>query len=231
VTQTKLTPKQLLDRTRSLTADLLRYDLNNLTPAQSIRLDRAAALRLELDDISSRQLAGLPVDMAKFVVASEALERMLGGNPDQQYDNRHDFSGAKQELLRFLDDRAKTQERKAKRLAAASNKLEGSDSVPSIHEHHQQQAANGEDEQLAPHESSALTRPLPEPSAAAVPALRRPAPLPPPVAETPSERIARINGGTAVPPSPWRPSPTTQSYFASAPGNTGFRGFDVPKDF
>ena len=73
MTIVKLEPRQLLDRMRKLTATLLGYDLSNLTPAQSVRLDRAAALRLELDDVQSRQLAGLPVDMAKFVVASEAL--------------------------------------------------------------------------------------------------------------------------------------------------------------
>jgi hypothetical protein len=83
VTTKKLEPKQLLDRMRNEVAGLLKYDLNNLTAAQSVRLDRAAALRLELDDISSRQLAGLPIDMAKFVVASEALERLVGGNPDE----------------------------------------------------------------------------------------------------------------------------------------------------
>jgi hypothetical protein len=82
VTTKKLEPKQLLDRMRNEAAELLKYDLNNLTAAQSVRLDRAAALRLELDDVQSRQLAGLPIDMAKFVVASEALERLVGGNPE-----------------------------------------------------------------------------------------------------------------------------------------------------
>jgi hypothetical protein len=105
VTTTKLTPKQLLDRMRKLKAALLNCDLNDMTPAQSVRLDRAAALRLELDDIQGRQLAGLPVDMAKFVVASEALERMLGGNPEQPT-NSPDFSGAREELNRFLVERA-----------------------------------------------------------------------------------------------------------------------------
>jgi hypothetical protein len=89
VTQTKLTPKQLLDRMRKLTADLLGYDLTNLTPAQSVRLDRAAAIRLMLDDVQSRQLAGLDIDMTKFVAASEVLERMLdGGDPEQPRERR-----------------------------------------------------------------------------------------------------------------------------------------------
>ena len=90
MTTKKLEPKQLLDRMRNEVAGLLKYDLSNLTAAQSVRLDRAAALRLELDDVQSRQLAGLPIDMAKFVVASEALERLVGGNPDAPAAG-HDF--------------------------------------------------------------------------------------------------------------------------------------------
>jgi hypothetical protein len=119
VTQTKLTPKQLLDRMRKSTADLLGYDLTaKLTAAQSVRLDRAAVLRLELDDVQSRQLAGLPVDMAKFVVASEALERLVGGAPEQTTAS-HDFSGAKEELARLLERRAEALARRREHDEAA----------------------------------------------------------------------------------------------------------------
>jgi hypothetical protein len=107
----KLTPKALLDRMRKLTAVLLGYDLTNLTPAESIRLDRAATLRLELDDVQSRQLAGLPIDMAKFVVASEALERLVGGNPETSTTGV-DFSNAHAELAALLDKRTAAIERR-----------------------------------------------------------------------------------------------------------------------
>jgi hypothetical protein len=62
--------------------------------------------------------------MAKFVVASEALERLVGGRPDQP-ETGHDFSGAREELHRFLVQRAdaieKRREREAKAIAAAAS--------------------------------------------------------------------------------------------------------------
>lgn len=118
MTTKKLEPKQLLDRMRNEAAELLKYDLNNLTAAQSVRLDRAAALRLELDDVQSRQLAGLPIDMAKFVVASEALERLVGGNPETSTTG-HDFSGAREELRQFFARRAEAIARRDARAAEA----------------------------------------------------------------------------------------------------------------
>jgi hypothetical protein len=60
VTATKLTPKQLLDRMRKTSAELLGYDLDNLTPAQSVRLDRAAAIRLELEIFSRASSRACP---------------------------------------------------------------------------------------------------------------------------------------------------------------------------
>ena len=69
---------------RAKTAAMLKLDVDNLTPAQSVRLDRAATLSLELNDIEERKLIGAPFDMVKYIAASEALERMLGGDPDVQ---------------------------------------------------------------------------------------------------------------------------------------------------
>jgi hypothetical protein len=91
---------------RKSAADMLGYDLTvKLTAAQSVRLDRAAALRLELDDLQGRQLAGLPIDTNKYVVASESLERLVGGDPEQST-TTHDFIGAREELENFFVQRA-----------------------------------------------------------------------------------------------------------------------------
>jgi hypothetical protein len=103
------------DRLRKETAQLLGLDVNNLTATQSIRLDRAATLRLELDDIESRKLQGATFDAVKYIAVSEALERMLGGNPEQP-NNSPDFSGAREELANFLVKRAERIEQRDSKL-------------------------------------------------------------------------------------------------------------------
>jgi hypothetical protein len=77
---------------------------NALTAAQEVRLSRAVVLRLELDDIESRKLQGAPFDAAKYIVISEAFERLVGGQPDAPA--TRDFSGAREELERFVTARA-----------------------------------------------------------------------------------------------------------------------------
>jgi hypothetical protein len=94
------------DRLRKETAELLGLDIDDLTATQSIRLDRAATLRLELDDIESRKLQGATFDAVKYIAVSEALERMLGGQPEQPSSDRDLFAGARDELERFLVARA-----------------------------------------------------------------------------------------------------------------------------
>jgi len=109
---TDVDPSILRARLRRETAELLGYDIDELTAAQSVRLDRAATLRLELDDIETRQLAGLPIEMAKYVVASEALERLVAtAHPEQE--NSHDFSGAREKLAALIENMARAEEYKA----------------------------------------------------------------------------------------------------------------------
>jgi hypothetical protein len=78
---------------------------------------------LMLDDLQSKQLAGLEFDAKQFVVASEALERMLGGDPDQPAAAETDeqrkqrwadetFAGAHEELNALLGRRAEALERR-----------------------------------------------------------------------------------------------------------------------
>jgi hypothetical protein len=75
------------DRLRKETAALLGLDIDNLTAAQSVRLDRCSTLRLELDDIESRKLQGAAFDAVKYIAVSEALERLVGGHPEQTANN------------------------------------------------------------------------------------------------------------------------------------------------
>ena len=68
---------------RASTAKLMSLDLDNLSSWQSVRLDRATVLRLELDTLASKQLAGQAIDTNKYATASETLERLIGGRPEQ----------------------------------------------------------------------------------------------------------------------------------------------------
>jgi voltage-gated potassium channel Kch len=73
---------KLLSSLRASTITLLGYDdVEHLTAAQQIRIDRAITLRLTIDDLQARQLRGERIDVSGFVEASESLERMVGGNP------------------------------------------------------------------------------------------------------------------------------------------------------
>jgi hypothetical protein len=74
------------DRLRKETAALLGMDIDNLTAAQSVRLDRAATLRLELDDIESRKLQGATFNAVQYIAISEALERLISGRADATTD-------------------------------------------------------------------------------------------------------------------------------------------------
>lgn len=86
---------------RASTAKLLGYDdVGRLSAAQEIRLSRAISLRLICDAAQAAQLCGRPYDVRAFTDASEALERMVGGNPDAPSQQR--FSGEHQKRLREL---------------------------------------------------------------------------------------------------------------------------------
>ena len=63
---------------RVSTAKMLSLDINNLTAAQSVKLDRCCMLRLLVDDLRAKQLSGQQIDVREFVAASESLERMVG---------------------------------------------------------------------------------------------------------------------------------------------------------
>jgi hypothetical protein len=78
---TPVTPAELFKSLRASTAALLGYDVDHLSAEQIVRTDRAVTLRLLCDHLQAQQLHGVAIDVHEFVAASEALERMVGGNP------------------------------------------------------------------------------------------------------------------------------------------------------
>ena len=206
MTTIKLTPKQLLDRMRAVTAKLLGYDLEHLTPAQSVRLDRAASIRLMLDDVQGRLLAGFEIDIAKFCAASEALERMLGGDPDTQQQSVDQFAGAREELLHFLDARASALARRDERIAAEARQPPPVDTAPPV-------PSPMATVELMPANSVPPKQPHVSYIDAAV------------LEEQPHERFQRINGGHATPATRRPVSPLTHSYLG--PGDWSDLGGNV----
>jgi hypothetical protein len=99
------------EQLRRDTARMLGYDYAKVTAAESVRLDRAAMLRLELDDCQTKKLNGQPFDMNKYVAASEALERMLspdGTGTDVDFEARYqarvqaEFAGAGEKVAQLI---------------------------------------------------------------------------------------------------------------------------------
>jgi hypothetical protein len=116
--------RKMSQKLRSQTCALLGLDPNALSLAQQLRVNRASALRLQIDDLEAAQLRGQSIDINKLVEASEALERLVGGNPEAAA--RPDFSGAK-ELAQLFAQRAAAVERRERveltRLAAENARL------------------------------------------------------------------------------------------------------------
>ncbi len=64
-------------RLHASTCKLLGLNPASLSLAEKVRVDRASALRLQIDDLQAAQLRGAQIDINKLVEASEALERMI----------------------------------------------------------------------------------------------------------------------------------------------------------
>jgi hypothetical protein len=63
---------------RKQTAGLLGFtDLDALTATQTLKLDVATSLRLEIDRLQSQQLRGEAADLRVLIAAAEMLERLL----------------------------------------------------------------------------------------------------------------------------------------------------------
>jgi hypothetical protein len=64
-------------RLKTETAAMLGYDVANLSPLQSLRLNVACVLQLELDRAAALQARGEAVDIKALTTAAEALEHLL----------------------------------------------------------------------------------------------------------------------------------------------------------
>jgi hypothetical protein len=63
----------LFSRLRSEIGALLGFgDVDNINFAQRMRLDRAVALRIEIERLQSEQMAGEPVDIRRLTEAYES---------------------------------------------------------------------------------------------------------------------------------------------------------------
>jgi hypothetical protein len=85
---------------RASTSEMLGF--GTPTPVQQLKVDLAASLRMEIDRIVSQQLAGQAADVRALTALTESLRSLFPAAAD----SGHDFSGAKEELARFLADRA-----------------------------------------------------------------------------------------------------------------------------
>jgi hypothetical protein len=72
-----VTDPNLYQKARTDVAIMLGYDLDALTPEQSMRVDVASALRVLLDTQTGRLLRGESLDAREMLMASEALSRIL----------------------------------------------------------------------------------------------------------------------------------------------------------
>jgi hypothetical protein len=187
------------EQLRRDTAVLLGYDYATLTPAQSVRLDRCAMLRLELDDCQQKKLSGQPFDLTKYVIASEALERMFGGHPDGS--STSEFAGAREELAALIMRRVEAIRARDEAQCDAAQSNPGGGDV--------EQA--GAAQPSTPPELRAAVGTEPEPPPAppwGVPPTEPAAASPP---ETDIERMNRVNAQRPPahylkgPDEPWRP--------------------------
>jgi hypothetical protein len=68
-------------RSRQEAALLLRLDPSNLSPSDALRCDLIATLRLSIDSAQADALEGRAADLGRLIVATEALVKLLPGEP------------------------------------------------------------------------------------------------------------------------------------------------------
>jgi hypothetical protein len=76
----------VIARVRSEIAGLLSIDLDKASFGQRLKLDYATGLRLELDRLQARQLAGEAIDLTRFTNAAAELERLLPAADTSSWD-------------------------------------------------------------------------------------------------------------------------------------------------
>jgi hypothetical protein len=70
-------PAATYDRLRAETAEMFDYDLASASLTQGLQIDLVSLLRLEIDSMSGRVLAGETVDLTRLVAAHGLLRQML----------------------------------------------------------------------------------------------------------------------------------------------------------
>jgi hypothetical protein len=182
MTMSDNTQAKLFSSLRGSTATLLGYsDADKLTAAQQIRVDRAIALRLVIDDAQAKQMRGEQIDVKSFVAASEDLEKMCGGNLVETPATR--FGASHRERLRALIEKT-----------LATDEVAEAERMADIYDREEMAAiiAAGGNVEAAPAPASSVPAPVA---------------LPPPRPLTDIEKMDRVNSKPALPPrgaEPWK---------------------------
>jgi hypothetical protein len=71
--------ESMFGRLRGETAKMLGHNLDQISLVQSVRLDRAIALRIEIDRVQAQRAQYQPIDIGRLTTAREQLERLGGG--------------------------------------------------------------------------------------------------------------------------------------------------------
>jgi hypothetical protein len=104
------------------TCKVLGLDPRNLSLAQRLRVDRASALRLEIDDLQAAQLGGRAIDIRRFIDASEALERLVNSTPTGN-GSESSISLAHKRLAELIGNHASERDRSMEELKSENAKL------------------------------------------------------------------------------------------------------------
>jgi hypothetical protein len=104
---TEADPAAAYTALRAETVRLLGLDpAGTMSLAQDLQVDLLALLRLEVDTLNGRVLAGEAVDLNRLSVAFGMLQKLLPPAELKAETCHHDFSGAREELERLLEGRA-----------------------------------------------------------------------------------------------------------------------------
>jgi hypothetical protein len=120
-------------KARSEIIALFGWNVDKLSPDQTLRLDCAVALRLALDDLQGRVVRGESIDVAKMLTAADALSRLLppaalaappeeANAPDPRQIMWETYSGMRQRGE--LADLASTFEGRGRRIAELEAEIE-----------------------------------------------------------------------------------------------------------
>jgi hypothetical protein len=98
-------PAAAYEALRAETAGMLKYDLADLSLVQGLQVDLVSLLRLEVDTLQGKVLAGEQVDLMRLSAALTMLHKLLPPAELKTESSKPDFSGAREELERFLQNR------------------------------------------------------------------------------------------------------------------------------